>query len=397
MIKSSYKNYKKRLTGIPLPFAVLNTHALYANIENILTKAESKNIRIASKSIRCRKVMELILEYNAQYSGIMTYHAREAIFLSKHGFDNLLMGYPVVDIRSIQHIAIEIKSGKYICLMVDHPDHLKLIDLIAQKEDVIIPICLDIDLSSDFPGLRFGVWRSQIMNTTSLEQVLDQIKKMQHIRLDGLMGYEAQIAGVPDQVPKQSIKNIMIRRLKARSIKSIRRKRMEAVALVQSKGYHLRFVNGGGTGSMESTVKERCITEITVGSGFFAPHLFDHYKNLDLNPALTYAIPIVRNPAQGIFTCHGGGYLASGGIDKSKQPVVFLPPDGYLDTLEGAGEVQTPIRFKTKYIDLKIGDPVFLRHAKAGELCEHFNELIFMYDDRLESFPTYRGEGMVFG
>src|SRR5262245_54781508 len=50
------------------------------------------------------------------------------------------------------------------------------------------------------------------------------------------------------------------------------------------------------------------------------------------------------------------------------------PPGQPLDGGEGAGEVQTPLRGAAAD-GLRLGDWVWLRHAKAGELCEHVNEL----------------------
>jgi D-serine deaminase-like pyridoxal phosphate-dependent protein len=64
--------------------------------------------------------------------------------------------------------------------------------------------------------------------------------------------------------------------------------------------------------------------------------------------------------------------------------------------LEGAGEVQTPLRLPAG-VELALGEPVFFRHAKAGELAEHFNEYLLVRGDRIEArIPTYRGLGRCF-
>lgn len=185
--------------------------------------------------------------------------------------------------------------------------------------------------------------------------------------------------------------------MKKHSIKKIAKKRQLAAKLVKSEGHTLRFFNGGGTGSLESTTKEEVITEVTVGSGFYNAHLFDNYLNYKLNPALFYAIQVVRKPKKTIYTCHGGGYIASGSIEELKAPIVHLPKSGILDKFEGAGEVQTPIRFKVAPSELEIGDPVFMRHAKSGELCERFNKIYFLSDLELTEANTYRGENKNFG
>ena len=397
LMDKDYHFLKDKLAGIAYPYAVLDADALQYNIALTLKRAGSKNIRIASKSIRCRQVMEILLNSHSAIQGIMTYHGQELISLAQIGFDNLLMGYPVVEPGILRQIAALIASGKKICLMVDHPVHLHLLNKVGHEANIKMPICIDLDLSMNLPGLRFGVWRSQLSDIKDLGQFLELIKQLPNLSLEGLMGYEAQIAGVPDKMPGQGIKNGLIRWLKNRSSKSIIKRRQQAVDMIHDFGIHLKFVNGGGTGSVEYTVQEDCVTEITVGSGFFAPHLFDHFTHFQLQPALLYAIPITRNPQEKVFTCHGGGFIASGAIDTSKQPVIHLPKGGKLEPLEGAGEVQTPIRFREKPADLNIGDPVFLRHAKAGELCEHFNDINFISQKDLVRFPTYRGDGWAFG
>lgn len=392
-----YNSYKERLAGLSFPYACLDKDLLYQNIATNLSRAGEKKIRIASKSIRCTAVMRMVLEYDEQFQGIMTYHGKEALFLSEQGFDDLLMGYPIGEEALLMQLGEAIKKGKTICLMADHVDHLTLINRVGKTLKLAIPVCLDIDLSDNYPGLRFGVWRSSLTTLNALEVLLDQLKQFPYVQLDGIMGYEAQIAGVGDKVVGNGLKNRAIRWLKQRSIPRVRKRRSEALQLIQKKGYQLRFVNGGGTGSLETTSQEEGVTEVTVGSGFFNSHLFDYYQQFQLQAALFYAIPLVRKPAAGVYTFHGGGYIASGGIEAVKAPRVYLPEDGKLDPLEGAGEVQTPIRFKHKNIDLSIGDPLFLRHAKAGELCERFNELVVLDTKGFKMVPTYRGQGQNFG
>ena len=45
---------------------------------------------------------------------------------------------------------------------------------------------------------------------------------------------------------------------------------------------------------------------------------------------------------------------------------------------------------------LRPGDRVWFRHAKAGELCEHVNELQLIDGETATPAPTYRGEGHAF-
>jgi D-serine deaminase-like pyridoxal phosphate-dependent protein len=95
-------------------------------------------------------------------------------------------------------------------------------------------------------------------------------------------------------------------------------------------------------------------------------------------------------------TCSGGGYTASGPIDPRRLPSPWLPEGCGLFANEGAGEVQTPVRMPAG-VQLGIGDPLFFRHAKAGELCERFNELLLIQSGRVvDRVTTYRGDGKCF-
>jgi len=340
--------------------------------------------------------MEYIFQKSAQFQGIMSFYGEEAVFLSKKGFDDILMGYPIVDKKHIEAIGKEIQTGKYLCLMVDHPKHLSLIELVGQKLGIVFPVCIDMDMSIDFGKLHFGVWRSPINNTGKLKALLDAISKHKHLRLDGLMGYEAQIAGLGNQMKGKALMNRIISFLQKRSIPKVAARRAKAIALIAEIGFTLKFVNGGGTGSIESTIQEAGITEVTIGSGFFNSHLFDYYSHFQLKPAAGFALSVNRIPKTGMYTCQGGGYIASGGIDPVKAPIPYLPEGIRMDKNEGAGEVQTPLYYSEKEA-LAIGEPIFFRHCKAGELCERFNELNFVRKGEIvDIVPTYRGEGKCF-
>ncbi|NBX78793.1 MAG: amino acid deaminase/aldolase [Flavobacteriales bacterium] len=280
--------------------------------------------------------------------------------------------------------------------MVDDYANIEFLNKIAIKYQQKVNVCVDIDMSTQFPGIYFGVYRSSLKNAADLSKLIDDCSSFTTIKWKGLMGYEAQIAGVGDKVKGQSLMNSIIKFLKKRSIKTIAERRASCLKVFAAKGIQLDFVNGGGTGSIESTLEESGVTEITVGSGFYQSHLFDNYSNFKHKAAAAFALQIVRQPQKDMFTALGGGYIASGATDKNKTPQVYLPEGMQLIANEGAGEVQTPFVYKGNE-SLKIGDVVFFRHAKAGELCERFNELILVRESKIEkSVPTYRGEQKCF-
>ncbi|MBX7241534.1 MAG: amino acid deaminase/aldolase [Bacteroidia bacterium] len=395
-MEEQYISYKNAIAEKNLPVACIDYEKWEANIHFNVTRSKGKQIRIASKSVRSIEMIKDILSRGAPFQGIMSYDGMETVFLSQNGFDDILMGYPCTVKPAVFAVGEEIRKGKTIYFMVDSEYHLKMIQEAAENLGIIIPVCVDLDMSSDFPGLHFGVWRSSIRNIADFKHFIDKSKKYNRIRIAGLMGYEAQNAGVPDAVPGERMKNALIKFLKKRSQKEYSLFRKNASEYCRSQGIALDFVNGGGTGCIETTCEEGWVTEVTVGSGFYAPAVFDHYSDFSYQPAAFFALPIARIPKKGIYTCSGGGYIASGSTGKNKNPKVFLPKGGSLTDLEGAGEVMTPVIFSGE-VNLQEGDPVFFRHAKAGELCERFNELHLIQSGKIiKTVLTYRGEGQSF-
>lgn len=396
MTNHSYQNLKAIFSGQRLPAAFVDLDALDHNLQQVLQRAKNLPVRVASKSIRCRRLLGYILQASPQIQGLMSYTAAEAAWLAKLGHDDLLVAYPSQDREAIGEICALVTQGKRIYLMIDCLEQAQFINQIASASSVCLPICLDLDVSSDYPGLHFGVWRSPLRSLADVQNLMPHLKPLKNIRTAGLMGYEAQIAGVGDALPGQFLKNKVIQALQKRSIQEVLHRRQSVVDWLQSEGYSLDLVNGGGSGSLELTAKDRSVTELTAGSAFYAPTLFDAYSRFKLRPAAGFALPIVRRPKSDTFTCLGGGYIASGAVGTDKQPSIWQPQNAQLTSLEGTGEVQTPVVYAGPET-LSLGDPIFMRHAKAGELCERFATLHLIRGDRIiETVPTYRGEGQCF-
>jgi len=393
----SYRYYRQVFDGRPMPFAYVDLDALRTNISRVLDATGNKSIRIGSKSVRSVAMLKLLLNADPRIRGVLAYNAPEAVYLAENGIEDIVIAYPTWHPDHVEEVANALRRGRSITLMVDSLDHVRHLEGIAARLDVNLPLCIDLDVSSDYPGGRFGVWRSPLRTTRQAINLIDFIEQAGHVYLDGIMGYEAQIAGIPDDLPGQWFNNFRLRTLKRQSMREVMTQRAEVLAVLQTSGVLLRFFNGGGSGSLRATTKDRTVTEITVGSAFYAPHLFDNYKEVSFEPAAGYAIEIVRRPAHDIFTCNGGGYVASGGAGKNKLPQPYLPDGAFLLDVEGAGEVQTPVRYLGPE-RLALGDPVFMRHAKAGELCEHFNTLLLVSDGKIvDEVTTYRGDGQAFG
>jgi D-serine deaminase-like pyridoxal phosphate-dependent protein len=395
----AYRRYEQVFAGVEAPFAFVDLDAMWHNAGDMLRRARGKPIRVASKSLRCRPLLERILAHDLGFQGLLTYTLPETLWLSEHGFTDLVLAYPSVDRTALAALA-EVTDGDpdgAPVLMVDCRDHLDLIELAAGPGHRPIRVAIEIDVSYWLAGgrMKIGAKRSPIRTPAAAAALAHEIQSRDGIRFAGLMAYEAQIAGVGNRVPGKRLRSAVIGAMQRASAREIRERRAQVVAAV-SEVTELEFVNGGGTGSIESTGSEPAVTEIAAGSGFYAPTLFDNYRSFSLRPAAIFALPVVRKPSKSIATALGGGYLASGVGDASRLPAPYLPAGLRFDSMEGAGEVQTPLLGDAAR-DLAVGDHVYLRHTKAGELCERFNSLYLVSGNEIvDEVPTYRGEGRCF-
>lgn len=381
--------------NIEHPFAWLDLDALNENIAYVNKSCGSKQVRIATKSIRSVQALDYIAKRIHHFAGFMTFSASESLFLFERGFDQLLIGYPVYEQAALSKLTEWVKKGKSFTLMVDDMQQARLLQDIAQKMNVTLQVCVDINVSTDFKLLYFGTKRSPLTDFKKLDEFVKQLHDCPNLQVTGVMAYDAQIAGVADQTTTYfGAKGALIRTLKKQSVQKITAMRQFAVAHVKSL-FDVKFVNAGGSGSMAWCSEQRDITEITVGSAFFAPALFDHYESLQLTPAAGFALRVTRRFSEDIVVCHGGGYSASGAAGVDRLPV-FLEPERFaLLPLEGAGEVQTPIVVKKEPV--AIGDSIYMRHAKAGELCERFQVLHSIEKGQYKGpIQTYRGDGQCF-
>jgi D-serine deaminase-like pyridoxal phosphate-dependent protein len=395
----AYERYEEVFAEVQAPFAFLDLDAVWSNAADMLRRAQGKPIRVASKSVRCQPVLQRLLSLDRGFQGILSFTLPETLWLWEQGQRDVVLAYPTADGPSLTRLArlTAEHPDEAPVVMVDSVEHLDLIEESASSFVAPIRVAMDIDVSWWPLGgiVKVGPKRSPVRSAGQAASLAREIDRRERVKLVGLMAYEGQIAGVGDDVPGKAITNRAIRAMQSASGKELRERRAEIVSAV-TEVTELEFVNGGGTGSIEQTAEEWAVTEVAAGSGFYAPVLFDHYRSFQLNPAAMFALPVVRKPAPEVATTLGGGYLASGVGAKDRMPVPHLPDGLRLDPFEGTGEVQTPV-VGSAAARLAIGDRVYFRHIKAGELCERFNSLYLVTGSTIrEQVPTYRGEGRAF-
>jgi D-serine deaminase-like pyridoxal phosphate-dependent protein len=373
------------------PVGVIAVEALASNAFDLLDRAAGLPIRVASKSVRVRGVLDAVLALPG-YRGILAYSLGEALWLAET-CDDVVVGYPTADRGAIARLAADAKLASRVTIMIDDVAQLDLVDaVVGPGKRAVIRVAIELDASYRSRTLgHIGVRRSPVFTPAQAEALAEAVIARRGFRLVGMMAYEAQIAGVTNAGPRKAA----VRAMQRASARELAARRGEAVRRVRDVA-ELEFVNGGGTGSIESTHADASVTEVAAGSGLFGPHLFDGYTQFTPAPAAAFALDVVRRPTDDIATVLGGGWIASGPPAPDRVPKVAWPSGLRMLARESAGEVQTPLRGAAAR-HLAVGDRVWLRHTKAGELSEHLAAFALVEGGALVGeLPTYRGEGKVF-
>lgn len=399
----TFEQWRDLLQGQALPLAVVDLDAFDRNVAHVGQlvgrRTSQMRVRVASKSLRVPDLLRRVLAYGPPYAGVMCYAAAEAVLLYQAGFDDLLVAYPTrqpADLNALREIH---EQGATVHLVVDSLDGTE--QIARAMAGVTRPFSLIIEADVSYRPLRgrvhIGVRRSPLRTVEAVVDLVVSARRFETICIGGVMAYEAQVAGVGDRSPFRRHLNPILRALRQRSASDVARRRQRLAQMLESAGSPPLIFNGAGTGSLTYACDEPWLTELTAGSAFLCPHLFDYYSNITFEPALFFALQCVRRSDADHATCFGGGYVASGQPGCDKLPLPYLPQGLTLVDNEGAGEVQTPLRADGP-LALRIGDPVIFRHAKAGELAERFSHYQLVTNDAIVgSVPTYRGLGACFG
>jgi D-serine deaminase-like pyridoxal phosphate-dependent protein len=374
------------------PLVIVDLDAFDANAADLARRADGKPIRLASKSVRVPALIERALA-TPGFSGVLAYTLREALWLERqHLADDIVVAYPTVDLSALAELVASPSTAARVTLMVDDVAQLDMVDSIRSSHAVRVRVALDVDAGLRFGGQHVGPKRSPLHDAGDVIRLARHVTERAGFQLVGVMTYEGQVAGVPDDVPSQRARSLVVRRLKTASLTQLAERR-RVIAEQLGALVDLEFWNGGGSGSVQTTAADPVVTEVAAGSGLLVPTLFDHYRSFRPRPAAFYGLPVTRKPSQAMATVHGGGFIASGPVGADRAPVPWAPPGLHLTSLEGAGEVQTPLTGHPAAL-LRIGDLVWFRHAKAGELFEHATVVRLLAGDSfVDEVPTYRGCG----
>jgi D-serine deaminase-like pyridoxal phosphate-dependent protein len=382
-----------------IPAALVDLDAFDGNVTRMVGAATAggKTVRIATKSVRCIDLLCRIAHAvpQGQLAGFMTFSAHETLTLLRDGrlvealrknhttalHSHFLLAYPVADTASalllLEAQTVAAGKGVGVGVVIDDAAHVEAMRHALHANAAATPptplmVWVDLDMSwrpLPFGLAHIGVRRSPlrtVAQVTQLAQVVHDTVDRDAVRVGGVMGYEAQVAGLTDFVvaacPSLSWLSLLLVSLaslprslvKWRSEVDGHQRRASAVIALRSLSSDSTrngdvspiYCNGGGSGSLHSTARDASVTEVTIGSGALCGHLFDGYLGAGtphFDPALFFVLRITRRPAEGFVTCFGGGWVASGEAGPSRLPLAVHPRGATLLAREGAGEVQTPL------------------------------------------------------
>ena len=279
----------------------------------------------------------------------MTFTLPETLWLAEQGFEDLLLAYPTADAGALEELALRSAANpeRAPIVMVDCAEHLDLIESVLGAAAAPVRVCIDLDASWWALGGRIKVGAEALAGPHASSRRWRwpaRSSERPQIELAALMAYEGQIAGVGDRPPGRRLRGAAIRFMQRRSAAELAERRGGDRRRDRASSPSCEIVNGGGTGSLELTAAEEAVTEVTAGSGFYAPALFDHYSRFTPHPGRR-----LRAADRAQAGARGGDRarrrLPRLGRRRRRRacPPPGCPPGLQLDAEEGAGEVQTPL------------------------------------------------------
>lgn len=200
--------YDRATAHLEAPLALVDLEAFDANAADLVRRSGGKPVRVASKSVRCRALLERVLAKDG-FQGIMSFTLAESLWLARSGFDDILLAYPSADRSGFAELTADPKLAAAVTVMVDDPAQLDLIDAARGDGREVVRICLELDTSLKLFGgrVRVGARRSPLHSPAQLAEVARVVTERPGFRLVGLMAYEGHIAGVGDAVAGRPLRS----------------------------------------------------------------------------------------------------------------------------------------------------------------------------------------------
>lgn len=383
--ENNYAYYCEVLRDRHLPAAYIDMNLFERNIRTVLHHSGGKDLRVDARVLRCPALIERVMRSNARFHSAACATIAEAIPLAQQqDISDVLVMFPTVDPAALARVCRATADGYTILLTTDSPRHLEPLAHAAQKADVTVGVCLEMDTSVNLPSLKGPGRRTPLRNIDALLNLVTEIEDTARLEFRGLLIFDTRRSNLAERSRaalgqgRGRTDTAMGRR------RRILKRREDVVEALQALGYSSAFVNCSGDAGLDVNAHDGSITEITVGPAL-----------LGLDPSVRHGIPaagycaeIMRQPGETLYACRGDNLFGPHITDPNFLPQPYLPPGATLDPLAGAGDGQLPIRYVGP---LSIGDAVFLHPDNVADLCERFDRLLLVQDGRIiDEVETFR-------
>ena len=117
LVSSQHHRLDAATVHLEAPLAAVDLAAFDANAADLVRRAAGTPIRVASKSVRSRDLVERALA-RPGFAGVLGYSLAEALWLAED-IDDIVLGYPTAERAALATLAGSDKLASRITLMVD--------------------------------------------------------------------------------------------------------------------------------------------------------------------------------------------------------------------------------------------------------------------------------------
>ncbi|HET6967654.1 MAG TPA: alanine racemase, partial [Ornithinibacter sp.] len=188
--------WQRATSAVRAPLVAVDLDAFDANADDLVRRAGGLPVRVASKSVRCRRLLDRVLA-RPGFSGVMAYAVPEAVWLVSSGLGDVFVAYPSADVEALRVVATDPHLRREVTLTIDSVEHVRFLrDHLGEGVDGL-GVAVDVDASLRVGPVHLGVRRSP---TRTPSEALAVVRAAAGVGLDvrGVMFYDAQVAGLPD-------------------------------------------------------------------------------------------------------------------------------------------------------------------------------------------------------
>ena len=152
-------HWARATAGLPAPLVAVDLDAFDANADDLVRRAGGLPIRVASKSVRCRTLLDRVLA-RPGFAGVMAYAVPEAVWLAGAGVRDVFVAYPSVDEAALRAGGHRRPAARRGDRHVDSVEQVRWLRDTLGDDVAGLGVALDVDASLRVGRVHLGVRRS---------------------------------------------------------------------------------------------------------------------------------------------------------------------------------------------------------------------------------------------